>query len=305
MSLIIDNYKFGQTINFSLPLIEGRAPDLCCRIHSIHSKCESDCTSWVICMHNDGQSSRSFIISGRFQLLISLKRGRNQMQFQYSKCAQSVVPFEICFEPIESQFRVQLVYITCPSKDDAAELFEKGRFQSPPHIRSDAEAATIKLGLAARMLQTFFAQSRCRHHFARNTFSLKSDHNGQPLVEIIKLNEPIDRLYSLCEQDLWTLVAKHLIQSTNDRKVKYLGICSFSRYSSDSNLNEDQLNQLDYEELIGRVRGFVCMGGGQLALMGSCSLFTWPSHFNQVSKRFNDSTPIDRRKWFDDSGSNS
>lgn len=49
-------------------------------------------------------------------------------------------------------------------------------------------------------------------------------------------------------------------------------------------------------------QGHAALGGGGLALFGSGCLYTWPDKIEQVQARFQDQTPVNWRRFMDDSG---
>ena len=57
----------------------------------------------------------------------------------------------------------------------------------------------------------------------------------------------------------------------------------------------------DHEETLALTKGNVALGGGDLALLGSGCLWTWPEEMADVFPAFQDNNPVDSRHTMDDS----
>lgn len=321
--LQITNFKSNQTIHYNLPQLDGRVFSLC--DHSNARQCSEKCCSNVICVCND-QRYKTQVWQGNFWLLIHLIEGDNLIHLSWDQDPEIKLDFNLKFQQRDTIFYLHFLYLTCTSSPENDATFDEGHFQSPPDFKSDELEAKKKIKLAALMMQTFFARTVCKdeRRFGTKSFRLQLDSKCWPIVQTVKLSTCVQQIHRMSEKELWTHVAEHILKHphlfhlnkvncdnnefVHPSSIKYVAFCSFTRYVYEKQLDESgkviPLCSLKYEQLMQMARGFVCMGGGDLALIGVGSLFTWPSQTNEIVECFRNDRVIDETKFLDDSGNN-
>ena len=330
--LQIVNFKFGQLVHHNLPLLDGRLPSLC--DHSENTRqCSVQCGSDVICFCNDRQYTAE-ALCGKFWLLVHLIEGDNALHLVWNRNASVKLDFKLRFQPRDTNFTVRFLYLTCATSPEDDSTFDGGHFQSPTGLKNDESEAKKKIQLAALMMQTFFKRTVCKEKISVNlnnksaiqTFHLQLDLHSWPVIQTIKLPACVQRLHQMSESELWTHVAEHILRHpklfhtkensydcqkngfSNPSCNKYVAFCSFTRYVYEKQSNESEeavfIQNLKYDQLMKMAHGFVCIGGGDLALVGNCSLFTWPSQVDEIIACFRNDCQIDRTRFLDDSGNN-
>lgn len=234
------------------------------------------------------------VLNGYFKCLVPLKEGSNLISFETDSPRPDTLEIHVVYQREKSNPRfVRLLYLVC--RDEWGKIFERGTFQSPPDYDNSARSAKEKISLAALTLQTFFSQTI---PFLR-TFSLEFNNDGLPIVHIFRLEKTQSELWSLKPENLWKLVAESVLTSSlADPNCKYLAFCSFSRYICDKNVNEGT----PLRDLKKMTKSFVYLGGGNLALLSTTGLFSWPNSIGEIVSCFENETKIDRSELLDDSG---
>ncbi len=282
--LKINNIRKSKSYSHSLLLLKG----------STHRSIKSN--KVYVCVNSNSQINNWPIIESKFKILLHLQKHVNEVRVWVENDSNEEIEnlkFELTFDPPINKRFIRIVYLVC--EDINGKLFENGTFQSPEHENNSIDSALKRISLNMLMAQTFFAQTLPNH----KTFQLELDNNNFPKVHAFKLNISNIQIWSLDSYDLWKYVAKQIMSSVlgNDC-FKYIAICSFTRFSLESNFTALQMN---YSQLLHHLKGNTSLGGGGLALVGSACLYTWPSSLSDVVNRFTDQRLVDRNNFMDDS----
>lgn len=79
---------------------------------------------------------------------------------------------------------------------------------------------------------------------------------------------------------------------------KRMMISGFFRYCSE----KYEKTLTSHNDLVNITEAYVALGGGGLALFGSASFYTWPTSVEEIDKKFQDQTLVDKTRFLDDSG---
>ena len=134
-------------------------------------------------------------------------------------------------------------------------------------------------------MQTMTAERMKDMGLGRRTFNLELDAEGKVKVHIFKGKLKTKDYYALADGTWWVKVARELEPIHPTRKAKNIVIAAYTRFDPKTK----------------KVQGHTALGGGGLGLFGSGNLYTWPASLDQVHAAFTDSTPVDGRKFHNDS----
>lgn len=238
------------------------------------------------------------VIDNNFKILIHLKNNFNQINVWIeNQCNKRIAELKLnlIFKPNLNKKLIKIVYLVCDVCDGLeTKLFENGCFQSPESEDNSIGSAINRIALNVLLSQCFFAQTLPNY----KTFELELNQNNYPKVHVFKLNETIDKIWSFDCYQLWSFVAKQIMNSVlAENHCKYLAFCSFTRYSQNSNQKFSKHFSNPFDD----VKGYSALGGGGLALVGTACLYTWATHLNDITHRFNDQRLVDKKYFMDDS----
>lgn len=207
-------------------------------------------------------------IDGKFKVAVELTPGANLLKLQFCCIANEI---SIFFNKKNSpRYLLRIFYIICNNHD--------GSFQAPEDIDNCIERACEKIDLAIQMVQCLFAEMLTKHEFIRKSFEFikcKPFQSSLSVEEARKMNQ----------NDLWMYHAKEILAQETDshHKYKYFGILACTRCEN------------------GVIKGNAALGIGDVALIGSGTLYAWPSTFDSIQRCFQNLTTIDKIKLMDDS----
>jgi hypothetical protein len=179
------------------------------------------------------------------------------------------------YRPMNTPYKVNVVYVTGGRGETQ---FQTGREGDPQDFRA-------KLDTAAKLMQTFTAESMHRAGYGRNTFDLHLDAQGKVVVHTPRYFLSEDILRKRSGMDLYfTLygwIDKQFPMSTN----KNLVVMAFSQLNPET----------------GEAEGHTALGGGGMGLFSNTGMWTWPDSIADVNRAFTDDTLIDKTRLHDDS----
>ncbi len=213
------------------------------------------------------------VSNGRFVALVELKPGVNMVRLT---SGDEILKLRLDYRPMTTPYRVACVYLA--AKD------EPTNFDAPPGARSDQYGE--KLDTVLKLLQSFTAESMNEAGYGRKTFPLEFGSNGMVAVHVIRSPLTGAALRATNDQDLWHGFSELLSAQFRPETTKCCAVMSFTRY----------------DPVSGRALGHCALGGGQLGLFGGASMWSWPTSVADIPSVLSDSTPIDPRRQFDDSG---
>lgn len=214
---------------------------------------------------------------GRFKALVPLALGPNTITIENADESLDVVVERIA-PPLDAP-AVRIVYMT--------DLSGNPQYQSP--YQDDPQDAHDKLAASLIALQAFSAEAMLDAGYTRKTFPLVSDASGRPIVHELR-GELQAHAYAKFEDSAWyEQVQREARDAFGADGDTYAVIASYTRW--------DAATQT--------VHNHTALGGDDLGLFGSGSLFSWPSHTERVLEAFHDETPVDGTQIFDDSNGRS
>jgi len=149
--------------------------------------------------------------------------------------------------------------------------------------------------VGAMLAQYFYSETLPNN----KTFNLELNDEMEPRVHVLTLSKTKDELFTMSQHDIWEYVAKELLSSyLADSRCKYLAFCAFTRYTFST---KKSLCDLKYEDYLRMTKGFVSLGGGGLALVGTQCLYTWPTSVSKIIKCFSNDQSVDIFKFMNDS----
>lgn len=205
---------------------------------------------------------------GTFRILVQLSPGKNHLKLQYC-CVFIEITLEL-IQPAPIKYYLKPIYIVCTHHD--------GRFQSDDNESNTIEEACKRIDLAVKLVQCLYAEMLTKHSFGRKTFEFVG---CQAFYSTLSVNEA--RKWSPAK--LWEFHAKELIcKEPNDgHSYKYLGILASTLCTN------------------GSIMANAALGIGDVAIVGSGTLYAWPSNFDSIEKCFENEKAVDGNVLLDDS----
>lgn len=222
----------------------------------------------------------------QFKFLVRLHKGDNSFAFDFLGVKDTLI---ITYSPIETPYKVRLVYIVCRDDD--------GTFQGPDGMNCNLVSAKTRISLGGELLQCIMAETLWEAGLGRRTFALEVDQYGCVDVHTLHCKLSLDECWRMSGEELWESIAREImLSSLKDDKCKYLAFLSCTRYN-----NPRGIIPSSYSQVLRMTKGHVALGGGGLALFGTGALWTWPTHLHQVEERLLSTEKIDPLKLMDDS----
>lgn len=262
----VDNHKSGSTVRYPVVLLRG----------SVAAN-ERQLTIRNLQADDDSAPIMPVVVNGRFKALVPLKAGSNIIQLSTRTEEASIT---LTYKRQTNPYYVRLVWMTDKSGNTT--------FAAPTDdVPQDYEA---RLRTAAQLMQTFTAERMHDLGFGRKTFRLERDSDGQIVVHTLKAPESAEFYYDLGDSNRWWgNVARWLNANHPDQFAKNIVLAAYTR--------KDQQT--------GQMKGHTALGGGNLGLFGSASVFSWPRNISTAMDVFNDDTAVDGTQVHDDSAGRS
>ena len=166
-ALTVDNFKNGETIQYSAPLISGTLPDF-----TAESVTLINTSSKRLTREMKGLASK-----GRYKVLADLVPGANELTIS---AGTKTTKLKLIFVPQTSVRAVRAIYYTNNTGDAG--------FLSP--IPNDKQDVVGKLSTAMLLLQSFTADRMNAQGYGRKTFNVELEPDGRPKVVIVKGDQP-------------------------------------------------------------------------------------------------------------------
>ncbi|TRY70163.1 hypothetical protein TCAL_01220 [Tigriopus californicus] len=283
MKIEILNVSDGEVFNYGVVLIYG----------AVDTPALDVSRTIYISQTDDLQVQAMDLRGNKFKHLVRLRPGENHFVFQYlNKMAQLTLIREIVQSDIQHVFK--LFYIVCSDDQD-------GRFQSPEDQPHDLATAISRMKLGAELMQCFLGDSLACQGFLHKAIHFNQDDGDllfRPKVEVLHSGLTIEQARAMSGQELWEFHGKELLKRGHlGEEMKCIAIMSATSYQ-----NPGQIKPKSHQDTLDMTQGHAALGGGGLALFGSGCLYTWPDKIDQVQARFQDQTPVNWKKFMDDSG---
>lgn len=159
----VSNFKDGETIRYSTPLLKGTISP-------------SDATTITLVNESSKRPSREMTgqaANGAFKVLADLVPGENKLTLKSGRASLS---FTLTYKPQTNPYIFRAVYFT-DNTGDASYL-------SPDP--NDKQDITGKMSTAMLLMQSFTAEAMNDKGYGRKTFNLELDADGRPKVYIVK-----------------------------------------------------------------------------------------------------------------------
>lgn len=281
--ITINNFINNANVCYSVILLKGEIST------NINAKCPNNGTITFLTQNNNFTfESLCPLQNEKFKQLITLRLGSNSIKIKY--CCTHIV-ININFKPSVTEYCVIPVYILCKNHD--------GKFQSPETEDNSVDSACERISVGTKLIQCLFAEKFYENGLSRKTFQIEMDLNPQaPKCRIFHSNLNVEEIRSMGQEELWSTFGRELMKSTfASDKFKYLAFISCTRYRGDKYNG----NITMHDDIVGLTEAHAALGGGGLAIFGSACLHTWPRKLEDVTKCFQNETPVDKTQFMDDS----
>ncbi|TWU19446.1 metallopeptidase [Allorhodopirellula heiligendammensis] len=193
----------------------------------------------------------------QFKALVRLNEGENTI----SVGDRTLV---LHYRPSTNPHYVRLIWMT----DSTGETdFATPAEQGPQDYKE-------KLATAAELMQAFTADRMMALGLPPQTFRLERDENLRPVVHTWAQPQTKDAYYALDSQAWWHDVRKWIDREHPDAMAKNVVLAAYTRKDPES----------------GEMLAHTALGGANLGLFGSASVFSWPSSLDQAFSCFQDSS---------------
>jgi hypothetical protein len=264
----ISNFTPGETIRYPVPMLQGTLDN-------------ASAKSIVVTNESSKGKSReitSLAEGGRFKALTELVPGENRLTLTSGNERAS---FVLNYKPQTNKHFIRAVLFTDNTGDT--------RYDSP--VPNDPQNYKGKYDTIMKIMQSFTAEWMNHYGYGRKTFNLEFDKDGQVVVHIVKGKKPADWYkYDVANRgDLYGTVTREVGASLPDAPSVDCVLISFS----------------SVDPKTGKSLAYTALGGGKIALFGGACVYAFPDSLADVQKAFMDATPVDGKKFVDDSAGRS
>ncbi|SMP54379.1 Putative peptidase family protein [Neorhodopirellula lusitana] len=265
--LVVENHEPNSTVRYSVILLRGTLPTQTSDFKIINANAPASAGTTKVVTRD-----------GNFKALVELSPGRNELQLSGTGIAS--LTFPIHYTPQTNPQYIRLVWMTDKGGDT--------NFATPTDdVAQNYEA---RLRTAALLMQSFTAERMHELGYGRRTFRLERDEAGEVIVHTWKGPLSREEYYALGDSNRWWhRVRQWIDQDHTDAAAKNVVLAAYTRK----------------DPTTGRMKGHTALGGANLGLFGSASVFSWPQSISQAAIVFQNETQYDTSKIHDDSVSHS
>ncbi|MEM7457810.1 MAG: metallopeptidase, partial [Planctomycetota bacterium] len=199
--------------------------------------------------------------------------GRNVIEFTGSGGAK--IEFAINYQPQTNPNYVRVIWMT--------DRTENTDYAVPDE--SYEQDYVSRLQTAAELMQCFTAERMNDAGLGRRTFRLERDETGQVVVHTWSARFDAEQYYAMNDQEWYHHVNQWINSTYPDENAKNIVLAAFTRKDPES----------------GRMKAHTALGGGNMGLFGSASVFSWPVSIEATTATFLDTSQFDTTKVHDDS----
>lgn len=223
-----------------------------------------------------------------FKVLLKLELGMNKFIVNFCTVRKEII---LHFRPRQTNFCVIPVYVICKGHD--------GRFQAPECEDNSIESACERISTGVHLIQSLFAERLQKAGYGRLTFQLQSDLDPMaPDCHILYSDVSVEEAHSALASTLWTWLGREIMLSHfGSKERKYIAFLSSTQYNG----NHIRKDTLTHEEIVESTKGYVSLGGGGLALVGTGCLYTWATSIEEVVPRLLSEVAVDTKLFMDES----
>jgi len=162
-SIAVTNFKDGETIRYSTPLLMGSiADDKADKITVINESSK-----------RPSREMTGLAYKGRFKALADLVPGENKLLLS---AGGTSLPFKLVFKPQTNPYLIRAVYFTNSAGDTG--------YLSP--VPNDKQDSLDKVSTAMLLMQSFSAECMNQQGFGRKTFNVDLEPDGRVKVFVVK-----------------------------------------------------------------------------------------------------------------------
>jgi hypothetical protein len=268
-SIEVSNHASGSTIGYSVALLQGTVPADAGQlaIQNVDSPK----------LGADGEAEPIGVVQheGRFRALVPLAEGENRIELSTERNTEPL-QFVLNYKPQANPHYVRLVWMTDNSGDT--------RYATPDdETKQDYEN---RLRTAALLMQTFTAERMNQLGYGHRTFRLEHDDDGRVVVHTWAGPKSMEEYHNMPDDQFWWRdIYGWLNQEHPDEMAKNIVLAAYTRR----------------DEGTGRLKSHTALGGGNLGLFGSASVFSWPASIGTAADCFLDDSRFDAARVHDDS----
>lgn len=261
-------------VSWAAPVIENHAPGSTVRYPVVLLRGSLEKPAAGIVSRVGDREISGVVHEGRFKVLAELKPGPNTIKI-VADAGGGSAEFALTYEPQTNPYYVRVIWMT----DRAGDTSYASATDDDPQNHA------AKLDTAAKLMQTFTAERLHDVGYGRNTFRL--DLNEQGRVRIHTLNAPklAEDYYGLPDGQWFGEIHRWLNENHPDPFAKNMVLAAYTRKDPDT----------------GKMKAHTALGGGNMGLFGSASVFSWPSSLEEVTAAFLDSNKFDVSRVHNDS----
>jgi hypothetical protein len=209
---------------------------------------------------------------GRFKALVELQPGENRLELSAGKAKLSWV---LRYRPQTNPYLVRMVYFTDKSGNTA--------YQTP--VAGDSHDFRGKFDTALKLMQCFTAEDMKNGGYGRRTFNLEFDTDGRVIVHVVKGRRTAEEYWKTDDVQLYDIVARAIERQIPNPTAINLAVMAFTSFDPATKRN----------------RAHTALGGGNLALFGGSTIYTWPNSVVDAQRACMDDTMPDTNRFASDS----
>lgn len=210
----------------------------------------------------------------QFKVLVELAAGQNTISLNADAPAAEL-NINISYVPQTNPYYVRVIWMTDSS----------GETEYATPSADDPQDYESRLRTAATLMQTLTAERMHDQGRPRKTFRMERDSEGQVIVHTMKGPESAEDYYAMDDQRWWRETAKWLNKDHADPFAKNIVLAAYTRK----------------DPRTGQMKAHTALGGGNLGLFGSASVFSWPAGLDQVVATFENGAAFDATHVHNDS----
>ena len=264
-AVTVTNLKNGATIRYEVALIKGTLAN--------------GVTELNLQREGETKQTPALVHEGKFKALVTLKPGNNKFRL-LPNVSDKTKTFQLTYEPQTNAHFVRLIWFTDKSGN---EIFATPDDKTPQGYEG-------RLRTAGLLMQTFTAEKMHEGGHGRRTFKLERDEKGEIVIHKLKGEKSKDFYYKLGDSGhYWNQVREEVNRAFPDKVSKNVVLAAFTRKDPET----------------GKMKGHTALGGANLGLFGSASIFSWPRSIDEAQAAFLSEKTFNASKVHDDSNSRS
>jgi len=260
-AVTVTNLKNGASLRYEVALIKGTLSNGATELN----------------LQQEGESKLipALVHDGKFKALVTLNPGLNKIHLLPNAPDKPKI-FQLTYEPQTNAHFVRLIWLTDNSGNEA--------FAAPDDkTPQDYEG---RLRTAGLLMQTFAAEKMHEAGHGRRTFKLERNEKGAIVIHKLKGERSKEFYYKLGDSGhYWNQVREEVNRAFPDKLSKNVVLAAFTRKDSKT----------------GKMKGHTALGGANLGLFGSASIFSWPRSIDEAQAAFLSEKTFDASRVHDDS----